>query len=112
MSQDCQCSENQTSSFIFGLFLGAIVAAVVAILIHRHQKSKVVIELKLYFQDLINKLIPPSSPKNPSTPTHPPAGGPTPIKKIAVDITKNIKTFSPTLPKKKTPIKTFVKPRK
>jgi len=102
MSQDCNCSENQTSSFIFGLFLGAIVAAVVAILIHRNQKSKVVIQLKQYFQDLIDRLIPASSPKTKSTP----------VKKIAVDIPQNIKTFSPTLPQKKTPVKTFVKPRK
>jgi gas vesicle protein len=109
MSQDCNCSENQTSSFIFGLFLGAIVAAVVAILIHRHQKSKVVVQLKQYFQDLIDRLIPPSSPKTPDTPKKTKT---TPIKKIAVDIPQNIKTFSPTLPKKKTPVKTFVKPRK
>ena len=109
MSQDCNCSENQTSSFIFGLFLGAIVAAVVAILIHRHQKSKVVVQLKQYFQDLIDRLIPPSSPKTPDTPKKTKT---TPIKKIAVDIPQNIKIFSPTLPKKKTPVKTFVKPRK
>jgi len=106
MSQDCHSSENQTSSFIFGLFLGAIVAALVAILIHRHQKSKVVIQLKQYFQDLIDRLLPSSSPQTPKKPR------PIPVKKIAVDIPQNIKTFSPTLPKKKTPIKTFVKPRK
>jgi gas vesicle protein len=103
MSQDCNCSENQTTSFIFGLFLGAIVAAVVAVLIHRHQKSKVVIQLKQYFQDLIDRLIPPSTPQKTKT---------TPIKKIAVDIPQNIKTFSPIVSQKKTPIKTFVKPRK
>ncbi len=106
MSQDCNCSENQTTSFIFGLFLGAIVAAVVAILIHRHQKSKVVVQLKQYFQDLIDRLISPSPPQTPKKPKS------VPVKKIAVDIPQNIKTFSPTLPKKKTPVKTFVKPRK
>lgn len=106
MSQDCHCSENQTSSFVFGLFLGAIVAAIVAVLIYRHQKSKVVMQLKQYFQDLIDKLFPPSSPQTPKK------SNPLPVKKIVVDIPQNIKTFSPTLPRKKTPIKTFVKPRK
>jgi gas vesicle protein len=108
MSQDCNCSENQTSSFIFGLFLGAIVAAVVAVLIYRHQKSKVVMELKQYFQDLIDRLLPSQSSK-PSKPYQTPKVIP---KKIAVNIPQNIKTFSPTQPKKKTPVKTFVKPRK
>ena len=109
MSQDCHCSENQTTSFVFGLFLGAIVAAVLAILIHRHQKSKVVVQLKQYLQDLIDRLIPPSPPK---TFSNSKKTKPSPVKKIAVDIPQNIKTFSPTLPKKKTPVKTFVKPKK
>jgi len=87
MSQDCHCSENQTSSFIFGLFLGAIVAAVVAVLIYRHQKSKVVIELKKYFQDLIDRLIAPSSPKNPSPPKKTKT---VPLKKIAVTLPPQI----------------------
>lgn len=112
MSQDCHCSENQTTSFVFGLFIGAIVAAVIAVLIYRHQKSTVVVELKKYFQTLIDKLLPPSSSNNSSPAKAPVKIKPLPIKKITVDIPQNIKTFSPVVAKKKDPVKTFVKPRK
>lgn len=75
-SCDCQnhdCNCNSTSGFIFGLLCGAIIGAIVAILIYKKNKTevfeKISKKIKDFFDNLIktNKNIPPnkssSSPK-------------------------------------------------
>lgn len=53
-----QC-HSTNSSFVFGLILGAIIGAFIAILIYRHDKGKVFEnlqeKLKKFFQDLANQ---------------------------------------------------------
>lgn len=50
----CQCHENENGgSFVFGLILGCIVGAIVAIVIYKKSKGKILDQLKEKFESFI-----------------------------------------------------------
>jgi len=59
-------TENNNSSFVFGIVIGAIIGAVVAVYVYKNNKSKVFQDLKKklekYFSDFI-KETPPAKPR-------------------------------------------------
>ena len=133
MCQDCQQKESN-SSFLFGIFIGAIIASLIAILIYKNQKTDVFEKLKKYLSDLLSPYLKTptptpapakkTSPKTNSSPkiaTKAPsvAKSPSPSKlsppkkdagKIEVELPKNLKTYTPVQASKKTkPVKMFRK---
>lgn|GEM_PF-2253723 len=61
MASSC-CQRSSGNSFLFGLFLGAIIGASIAIVLYRHQRGRVISLLKKKFQQFLSSPIP-SSPK-------------------------------------------------
>ena len=57
-NKDCDCHQN--SSFIFGLFIGLIIAAVVAIVIYNNKREDVFLKLKKQIEKFISNLKPKS----------------------------------------------------
>jgi len=133
MCQDCQQKETN-SSFLFGIFIGAIIASIVAILIYKNQKTDVFEKLKKYFTDLLSPYLnkdssKTSSKKKTSTKIFPSpkaspgkkassralaSQSPSPSKKVSgkieVELPKNLKTYTPVQASKKTkPVKMFRK---
>lgn len=62
MSCDCskKCSCHQNGSFIFGLLLGLVIGAVVAIIVYRNNKSQVFEDLKKQLTNFFESLFPSS----------------------------------------------------
>jgi len=61
MTCHCQdCDNHQNSSFIFGLFLGLIIGAIIAIIIYKNNKETVFKDLKKQLDKFINSLRPKS----------------------------------------------------
>jgi gas vesicle protein len=63
--------KNSSSSFLFGLLVGALIGAVIAIYIYKNKKSKVFTDFQNYFKDYLKKLtdikiLPKESPKHTS----------------------------------------------
>lgn len=117
---DCNCSsENNNSSFIFGLVLGLIIAAIVAVVVYRNNKNKVIVELKEKLTDIFGRFMDKAQDfkndmsekqetkihKKPKTPS-------SSSKLIVTSEPKIIETEPKVAPVKiKTP-KTFVRPKK
>lgn len=57
-SKNCDCHQN--SSFIFGLIIGLVIAALVAIVIYKNNREDVIIKLKKQFEKFFSKLKPKS----------------------------------------------------
>lgn len=105
-----ESNKNSSSSFLFGIILGAVIGAVIAIYFYRQDRQKVMDQFKKWFENLF---APPkensSSPKNKqplvAKKTPPP---PTPAKRPVV-IPKNVDSLdlNPSPPKK--PAKMFKK---
>ena len=93
MCDDCKNNSDSGSSFIFGIFIGAVVA----IYIYKNNKSDIFEKLKKTLESYFNKII---STKDRST-----SGG----KKITVTIPKKVESVDLTLPRPKKPAKMFKK---
>lgn len=57
-SKECDCHQN--SSFIFGLIIGLVIAALVAIVIYKNNRKDVFIKLKKQIEKFVNNLKPKS----------------------------------------------------
>jgi hypothetical protein len=57
-SKNCDCHQN--SSFIFGLIIGLVIAAIVAIVIYKNNREDVIIKLKKQIKKFIDNLKPKS----------------------------------------------------
>lgn len=76
----CNCQDNDNGgSFVFGLILGCIVGAIVAIVIYKKSKGKILDQLKEKFKDFIA----PEPPPHKVDVVIPPNLVPTPSKVIA-----------------------------
>jgi uncharacterized FlgJ-related protein len=57
-NKDCDCHQN--SSFIFGLIIGLVIAALVAIVIYKNNRKDVFVKLKKQIEKFVNNLKPKS----------------------------------------------------
>lgn len=57
-NQDCQCQSN--SGFVFGLICGAIIGALIAVIIYKNNKTEVFKKLEQKIKTLFKDIIPPS----------------------------------------------------
>ena len=92
MCDDCDNNSSSGSSFIFGIFLGAIIGAIVAIHIYKNNKTDIIETLKDKFESFFkekSKIIK--------------------SKKISVTIPKKVESIDLTPPRPKKPAKMFVK---
>jgi gas vesicle protein len=100
MCDHCDSQSDTGSSFIFGIFLGAVIGAVVAIYIYKNNRSDVFVDLKnklqKYFSKFTKEHIPHSKPKKSSS-------------KIIVTIPKTVESLDLTPPRRSPPKKMFVK---
>lgn len=55
-SKDCDCHQN--SSFVFGIIIGLVIAAIVAIVIYKNNREDVIIKLKKQLEKFINTFRP------------------------------------------------------
>ncbi|MDD3998635.1 MAG: hypothetical protein PHR98_00845 [Candidatus Shapirobacteria bacterium] len=104
-SKDCDCQQN--SSFIFGLIVGLIIAAVVAIVIYKNNREDVFLKLKKQIEKFINSLKPKSEKIIESVITPD-----VPRKKIIKNKKKDVIIPKNLLIADTTPKSTFSKPRK
>lgn len=88
-------TENNNSSFIFGLVIGAVIAAVVAVYIYKNQKSVVFQNLKDKLEKYFSDFCP--APKKATS------------KKISVDIPATVESIDITPPVVKRTQKMFKK---
>ncbi|MBI2464828.1 YtxH domain-containing protein [Candidatus Shapirobacteria bacterium] len=100
MCEHCDSQSDTGSSFIFGIFLGAIIGAVVAIYIYKNNRSDVFGDLKDKLQKYFSKFMdsPPKTPKKKSQSS-----------KITVTIPKSVESIDLTPPRRSPPQKMFVK---
>jgi gas vesicle protein len=84
---DCEHNNQNNSGFVFGLFIGAAIGAVIAIYIYKNNKSEIIDTLKnklgLYVKKLNTRPTPNHSPKTPKK-----------SQKISVVIPENIETLN------------------
>ncbi len=96
------CSEEQTqssSNFLFGLLIGTVVGAIIAVIVYKNNKSKVLKDFQKKVQDIFNQLTQPSSEAK-TSPRQP---------KFEIEF---VEPQVQTPPKRKTTPRMFVKPKK
>lgn len=100
MCNHCDSQSDSGSSFIFGIFLGAVIGAVVAIYIYKNNRTDVFIDLKnklqKYFSRFTKGHVPHAKQKQKSS-------------KIIVTIPKTVESLNLTPPRRSPPQKMFVK---
>jgi len=109
-NRDCNCGPN--SGFVFGLLCGAVIGAIIAIIIYKNNKTEVFEKLSQKIKDFFDNLIKDNSQnsyskKQPSTKVVP--------KKILATATviPEKQEIIPVFVKPKKPVpKTFIKPKK
>jgi len=104
-NKDCDCHQN--SSFIFGLIIGLVIAALVAIVIYKNNREDVFLKLKKQLKKFLNNIKPKSEEIIESfiTPD-------IPRKKIIKNKKKDVVIPPNLLFADSTPKSTFSKPRK
>ena len=101
-NRDCDCGSN--SGFIFGLLCGAVIGAIIAIIIYKNNKTEVFENLSQKIKDFFDNLVKTNTPKTKKAPQKIIASSTTiPFKKEITPIFVK--------PKKPAP-KTFIKPKK
>ena len=90
-NRDCDCGSN--SGFIFGLLCGAVIGAIIAIIIYKNNKTEVFDKLSQKIKDFFDNLVKTNSPKTKVLP-------------------KRIIATSTTIPSKQEITPVFVKPKK
>ena len=96
-NRDCDCGSN--SGFIFGLLCGAVIGAIIAIIIYKNNKTDVFEKLSQKIKDYFDNLIKTNSPKTNSSK----------IKKV---LPKRLIATSATFPSNKVITPVFIKPKK
>lgn len=109
-STSSKCHSNN-SSFLFGLILGAIIGAFIAILIYRHDKGKVFDNLQKKLKDFFEDLVDQQENKNTRSEIVKIAKK-KPVKKVIVSNKKPITEKVVTFVKKKPTPKMFIKTNK
>jgi len=100
MCDHCENQSESGSSFIFGIFLGAVIGAVVAVYIYKNNRSDVFVDLKNKLQKYFSKFTKEYSP-------HPKSKKK--LSKITVTIPKTVESIDLTPPRHSPPKKMFVK---
>ncbi len=111
-NHDCDCGSN--SGFIFGLLCGAVIGAIIAIIIYKNNKTEVFEKLSQKIKDYFDNLVKINTDKNSPTKETAPKPKNTPKKILAMTtITPKKQEITPVFvrPKKSVP-KTFIKPKK
>jgi len=110
--RDCNCGSN--SGFVFGLLCGAVIGAVVAILIYKNNKTEVFENLSQKIKDFFDNLIKTDTKTNNSTKHDSPKTKILPKKILATSTTIPSKLeIVPIFVKSKRPVpKTFIKSKK
>lgn len=111
-SRDCNCESN--SGFIFGLLCGAVIGAIIAIIIYKNNKTDVFEKLSQKIKDYFDNLVKTSTNKNPAAKENITKPKTLPKKILATSTTTPSKQeITPIFvkPKKSVP-KTFIKPKK
>lgn len=104
MCDRCDHQSDSGSSFIFGILLGAIIGAVVAIIIYKNNRSDVIDRLKEKLQSYFDKFMP--SQKTSTTTLK---KKPSKSTKISVVIPKSVETISLTPTPSQKPRQMFIK---
>lgn len=109
---DCDCGSS-SSGFVFGLLCGAIIGAVIAVIIYKNNKTEVFEKLEKKIKSFFENLIPKSEESSNKSKSSPLKSKP-PVKKIiAVESTVKPTEITPIFIKAKKPVpKTFIKPKK
>ena len=111
-NRDCDCGSN--SGFIFGLLCGAVIGAIIAIIIYKNNKTEVFDKLSQKIKDFFDNLVKANTNKN-STPKENPSKSKTLPNKILATTTiiPAKQGITPIFVKSKKPApKTFIKPKK
>lgn len=122
---DCQKSDyncgSSSSGFVFGLICGAIIGAIIAVIIYKNNKTEVFEKLEKKIKSFFENLIP-KTEESSTKPKSSPIKSKHPVKKlVAVESAIKPNQAVETKPKeiipvfvkpKKSPPKTFLKPKK
>jgi len=111
-NHDCNCNSN--SGFIFGLLCGAVIGAIIAIIIYKNNKTEVFEKLSQKIKDFFDNLVKTTTNINPITKDSPVKTKTLPKKiRATTSIITAKQEITPIFVKSKKPApKTFIKPKK
>jgi len=111
-NRDCDCGSN--SGFIFGLLCGAVIGAIIAIIIYKNNKTEVFEKLSQKIKDFFDNLVKTNTNNSPPSKNYSPKTKTTPKKILATaNTTPPKQEITPIFVKPKKPVpKTFIKAKK